>query len=92
MPSGHMPVKSPDGSPMDFIVFDYLKQAIAKRRATTLTGLWKILKEEWLKVTPEKVSEVFSSFRKRVRTITTINGDHIGGTRKVTSSIIISIF
>ena len=36
-----IPVKPPDGSPIDFFGFGYLKQQIYKRRASRIPGLWK---------------------------------------------------
>lgn len=40
-----IPVKSPDIAPLDFFGFGFLKQPAFHRRATTLDGLWKVLKD-----------------------------------------------
>jgi hypothetical protein len=40
-----MPVKSPDISPMVFFGFGYQKQRLFQRKATTLDGLWKVLRD-----------------------------------------------
>ena len=40
MPSDHIPVKSPHRSSMDFIAFDYMKQAVSWK-ATILKAPWK---------------------------------------------------
>ena len=42
----HIPIKAPDTSPIHFFGFSYLKQRLFKRKATTMDGLWKVLKEE----------------------------------------------
>ena len=39
-------VKCLDASPLDFFGFGYLKQRIAKRKAKTLEGFWKISQDE----------------------------------------------
>ena len=38
----NIPVKSPDGSPLDFFGFGYLKQELGKRKARTIAGVWKL--------------------------------------------------
>lgn len=43
-------VKSPDGAPLDFFGFGYLKEKIKKRRANTLAGVWKVAQQEWNKI------------------------------------------
>lgn len=72
-----IPVKSPDTSPMDFFGFGYLKQRLFRRRAKTLEGLWKVLKEEWDKVGPEMTKKVIESWKLRLRTVNKRNGEHI---------------
>ncbi len=60
----NIPVKSPDISPMDFFGFGYLKQAQFHQKARMLNGFWKAVEEEWVKVTPEKFTEVFSAWKQ----------------------------
>lgn len=72
-----IPVKSPDASPMDFFGFGYLKQRLFRRKASTLDGLWKVLQEEWNKVTPELALKVMESWKKRCRLINSKSGEHI---------------
>jgi len=50
IPFSHIPVKSPDASPMDFCAFGLLKQALGKRHPKTLAGLWKVVNDEWNKL------------------------------------------
>ena len=73
----NIPVKSPDISPMDFFGFGFLKQALFRRKARTLNGLWKAVEEEWAKVTPEKCTEVFSAWKRRCRAVSAFHGGHI---------------
>ncbi len=42
--------KTPDGCPLNFFGFDYLKQQLLKRRAQTLDGIWKVAQDEWFKI------------------------------------------
>lgn len=72
-----IPVKSPDIARLDFFGFGFLKQRTFHRRATTLSGLWKVLNEEWNKITPEKRQEVLSEWKKRYRLVVKKKGFHI---------------
>ena len=78
-----IPVKSPDGSPMDFFGFGWLKQRLEHRRATTIPGLWKVLQEEWNTVTPETCRKVFNSWKRRLRAIARVSGEHIESVRSI---------
>lgn len=83
IPKQEIPVKSPDASPMDFYGFGMLKQALFKRRATTLNGLCKVLDDEWSKVTPEMCLKVFESWKRRLRAISENHGEHVENTQKI---------
>lgn len=72
-----IPTKSPDISPMDFFAFGYLKQLLFKRKAATVKGLWKVLNDEWQKITPEMCSKVFQSWKKRCYVVSKIGGEHV---------------
>lgn len=78
-----IPVKSPDTSPMDFYGFGMLKQRLFSRRATTLTGLWKVLQEEWNKITPEEARKVFQAWKRRLRMVSKRGGEHIENTKQI---------
>lgn len=78
-----IPVKSPDTSPMDFFGFGFLKQRLAARRAKTLDGVWKVLRDEWSKITPQKVEQVFSSWKRRLRCVSRRGGQHIEQTKAI---------
>jgi hypothetical protein len=47
------PVKTPDGSPLDFFGFGYLKQHLIRRRPSRLEGVWKISSEIWSSINQE---------------------------------------
>ena len=72
-----IPVKSPDGSPLDFFGFGYLKQRLSARKARTLKGVWKICQEEWSHIDRKMIQDVFSAWKRRLRIISTKNGEHI---------------
>lgn len=78
-----IPIKSPDISPMDFFGFGYLKQRLFHRKARTLDGLWKVVKDEWSKLQPEKCAEVFSAWKRRLRTCAKMHGAHIEQTKTI---------
>jgi hypothetical protein len=78
-----IPVKSPDTSPMDFYGFGLLKQRLQRRRATTLDGVWKILKQEWCSITLEEVTKVYNSWKRRLRLVNQMGGAHIEQTKKI---------
>ena len=59
LPKKHIPVKSTDISPLDFYGFGYLKQRLLRRRAKTLDGVWKVLKQGWSRITPDTSRIVF---------------------------------
>jgi len=72
-----IPVKAPDGSPLDFFGFGYLKQQLSNRRARTLDGVWKLAQDEWSKIDIEMIKKVFNSWKRRLRLISAKNGEHI---------------
>ena len=78
-----IPVKTPDGSPMDFFGFGYLKQKLFRRRAISLNGLWKACQQEWSQIDQNLVDKVFSSWKKRLRMISKMNGGHIENTKAI---------
>jgi len=83
MENADIPVKSPDLSPMDFFGFGYLKQRLFRRKATTKAGLWKVVQEEWRKVTPKMVSNVMNCWKRRCRLIRVTQGLHVEPISKI---------
>lgn len=83
MPNSHIPVKSPDLSPMDFFGFGYLKQRLFKRKVTTINGLWKVLNDEWNKIPQIMVSNVIKSWKRRMRLVRQTKGLHIESVSKI---------
>src|SRR5207245_99795 len=65
----HIPVKCPDGAPMDFFGFGYLKQHLNRKRCSTLDGLWKAAWTTWSSIDPSMVGKVFTSWKRHLRMI-----------------------
>jgi [histone H3]-lysine36 N-dimethyltransferase SETMAR len=78
-----IPVKTPDGSPMDFFGFGYLKQRLHLRRASTLDGVWKLAQKEWNSVSMETVKKVYDSWKRRLRMIAKVHGEHVEHTKNI---------
>jgi hypothetical protein len=72
-----IPVKSPDLTPMDFFGFGFLKQRLFNRKASTINGVWKLVQEEWNKITPMMVPNVMNSWKKRCRSVKVTKGLHL---------------
>ena len=77
IPKRHIPVKSPNAAPMDFCVFGLLKRSIGKRKAKTLNSLWKILEDEWNKLSPVILQKSLLSWKHRCRAIVKNQGYQI---------------
>ena len=80
-----IPVKSPDISPMDFYGFGVLKQRLKHRRARTVPGLWKVMNSEWNQIGVETCRKVFGSWKRRLRAVAKLNGEHIEHVKKIHS-------
>jgi hypothetical protein len=80
-----IPVKSPDCSPMDFFGFGLLKQKLFGRRSSTLNGIWKAVQEEWLKVDVVMAQKVFQNWKRRLRLVAKMSGEHIENTKQIHS-------
>ena len=83
-----IPVKCPDGSPLDFFGFGYLKQGISKRRARTLEGVWKIAQEVWSGIDLPTIERTFADWKRRLRKISAKNGEHIEQTKSIHSKLL----
>jgi hypothetical protein len=77
IPFAHIPVKSPDASPMDFCAFGILKNRIRHRRPTTLDGLWKVAQTEWRNLDLAVLRRALLSWKIRCRGIAMNNGYQI---------------
>ena len=73
----NIPIKCPDGSPLDFYGFGYLKKQLQKRRGRTLDGIWKLSQKVWSQIDSKMIEKVFSSWKRRLRQISAMNGEHI---------------
>ena len=72
-----IPVKAPDGSPLDFCGFCYLKQRLSSRMARTLDGIWKLSREVWSEIDIAQIQKVFNSWKRRLRLISSRYGEYI---------------
>jgi len=77
IPFDDIPVKSPDASPMDFCAFGLLKRALGSRRPRTLSGLWKICQEEWLRIDIGVLRASLLQWKLRCRAIAAMRGYQI---------------
>lgn len=82
IPKNHIPVKSPDAAPMDFCVFGILKRAIGDRHPKTLNGLWKVLCEEWEKLSLITLQKALLTWKLRCRAIVKNQGYPIEHNRR----------
>ena len=73
----------PDGSPLDFFGFGYLKQKLGKRKARTIAGVWKLSQEVWSGINLEMIRKVFDSWKRRLHLISARNGEHIEHTKAI---------
>lgn len=80
-----IPVKCPDGSPLDFFGFGYLKQKLFPRKARTMEGVWKIAQEVWSQLDLPLIKSVFNSWKIRLRLITARDGQQIEHTKAIHS-------
>ena len=62
---------------MDFFGFGYLKQRMWKKRPKTMDSLWKLMKKEWLSVSQKLIDKVYNSWKRRLRLVAKISGEHI---------------
>jgi len=83
IPKSRIPVKSPDTSPMDFFDFGFLKQRCEGRHVKTLKGLWKVLCEVWSSVPQKMTKNVFAAWKRRLRSVSALNGLHIEQTKTI---------
>ena len=72
------PARSPDFNPMDFFVWDFVKEDIYKQeRAVTPEELWEKIQDASEKITPEMIQATKQSFIKRMRCCLDQNGGHV---------------
>jgi hypothetical protein len=87
IPFSHIPVKSPDASPMDFCGFGLLKRGIASRRPKTIEGLWKVCNEIWQGIPLTVLRKSLLQWKLRCRAIVRNRGFHIEHNRWWTRGI-----
>lgn len=82
-----IPVKCPDGSPLDFFGFGYLKQLISRRRPRNLDGVWKVSQEVWSSIDLATIERTFADWKRRLRKISAVNGEHIEQIKSIHSKL-----
>ena len=70
-------VKGADVAPMDFTGFSWLKRRVNMRRARTLKGLCKIIRQEWSMFSVPFCQNAFDSWKRRCRMVVDRQGNHI---------------
>lgn len=60
---------SPDNSPCDYFLWGELSRRVAKRKASTIEGLKKILQDEYDKIPQESINNAMKAWLKRCRLI-----------------------
>ncbi|CAF4212456.1 unnamed protein product [Rotaria sordida] len=75
-PEEWMP-NSPDAAPMDYSIWEYLKQQLNKTHINSLDELKKKLLHEWRKMNQTYIDKVLASWPKRVLMIYKARGSHI---------------
>lgn len=57
---------SPDAAPMDYGIWNYLKDKIKNKKAKTLKGLKKVVEQVWLELPQSHIEKVLASWSKKV--------------------------
>jgi len=70
-------VKGADVSPMDFFGFGWLKYRVQQRKARTLNGFRKVIREEWASLSVTVCVNVYSAWKKRCLEVAQRHGSHI---------------
>lgn len=78
-----IPVKSPDGSPLDFYGFGYLKHKLKIAAAETIEDLQICAKRIWRDITQEDILRTFNSWQQRYQLIVRQRGGHIENIRQL---------
>ncbi|GBN54386.1 hypothetical protein AVEN_27048-1 [Araneus ventricosus] len=74
VPFQHIPVMSPDVSPMDCFAFILLTRALSKLILTRIYELWKVVEVEWKSIPFEILRKALLSWKSRCRLIAQKNG------------------
>ena len=77
IPAKHWMGNSPDLAPMDYCVNGIFKWALFDREANTITGLKRVMKSVWSKLSQETINNALKSWQERVRLMIELGGHHI---------------
>jgi len=71
------PPHSPDLNPLDFFLWDYLKDRVDIPPPETTEDLKRTIQVEMRKITKETCTAVLENFRRRVKLVTEVKGRHL---------------
>ena len=71
------PPRSPDLTPCDFFLWDYLKAKVYEQRPLTLEALKEAIRQEVAAITPEMILKVMDNYRERLHQCINIQGHHL---------------
>jgi len=77
IPFTDIPTKPPDASPMEFLCFRTFKICIIQTSSHNLTGLWKVVLEEWDRIPLLTLQTALLSWKLRCRKIVQNTGYQI---------------
>ena len=69
--------KSPDAAPIDYSIWEYLKQQLNKQKIEALDELLKKISNQWKKIDQCFIDKVLSNWPKRVYFILKDHGYHL---------------
>ena len=72
-----IPVKAPDGSPLDLFGFGYLKQRLCPEGPELWMVFGNFLRRYWSEIDIAQIQRVFNSWKRRLRLISARDGEHI---------------
>ena len=68
---------SPDANPLDFCIWDILKEKVGTKRYTSIDHLKKALRREWAKIPQNHFRAACDGFIGRLKAIIRAEGEHI---------------
>ena len=71
------PPRSPDLTPCEFFLWDYLKAKVYEQRPLTLEALKEAIRQEVAAITPEMILKVMDNYRERLHQFINIQGRHL---------------
>jgi len=72
-----LPPRSPDLTPCDFFLWDYLKAKVYEQCPLTLEALKEVIRQKVAAVTPEMILKVMDNYQERLHQCINIQGRHL---------------